>query len=104
MKSKRDLDEIISENRELESKFNNARAMAQEIQNQIMHDIPNMLALNQLLMMIVEYAQMLDQKILRHGSTMYAYGCRCEACKEPKRQWAREYEKIKKARKERRGF
>lgn len=104
MKSKRDLEEIIAENKDLEIKRDNALAMAQEISNQIVHDIPNMLALHPLMFMVTEYARLLDQKIVKHGSTMYNYGCRCEVCKETKREWARQYEAVKQARKRHRGL
>lgn len=103
MKSKRDLEEIIATNKVLETKYANALSMALEIQKQMEHQIPNHLALNPLLTMIIHYARLLDEKTVKHGNTLYGYGCRCEVCVETKKKWAREYAKVKEARKRYRG-
>lgn len=99
MKSKRDLEEIIAFNRDLEIKTNKAMAMAQEIQNQIVHDIPNMLALRPLLEMMIEYVRLLEDKTLKHGITMFSYGCRCDVCVTKKKEYRLMYDKVKEERK-----
>lgn len=104
MKTKLELAEILDKNKELEIKRNNALGMAEELIINIQHDIPSHLKLKPILEMVSDYARMLDSKIVKHGPSMYNYGCRCEVCKSYKREWAREYEKIKKARKQRRGL
>lgn len=99
MKTKRDLEEILKSNAVLEEKYIAAFGMAQEIQNQIQHEMPNLLALHPLLKMISDYAFLLRDKQINHGTNLYSRGCRCPVCVQKKKEWHEMYKEVKKARK-----